>query len=222
MAKYLSFTAIFLYVTLFTHLQAQQIRLQTPPGYNYLYSSDNMPKGSEGSPYLDDWKSADIHLKNGKTIYGLMVRYNVFSEEMLYQQNNIAYAIGTPDSISDILLSGKVFIYKEYTKANKIRKGFFEVIFKGKVSLLNKYKIEFIHSNYNVALDIGNKNDRLELNQQLYLQQENQIIPLDKKNKLIEILNNKNKEISDYMNKEKLSGKKQQDVIKILTYYNQL
>lgn len=209
-------------VAVFNDIQAQEIRLHTPPGYNYLYTPDNIPKGSEGSPYLDDWKLADIHLRNDKTISGLMIRYNVYSDQMLYLENDVAYTIGAPDSISEILLSNKVFIYREYRKANKTKKGFFELIFKGKVSLLIKYEIEFIRANYNVALNSGNKNDRLILEQQFYLQQEKQIVPLDKRDRFFEVFQDKNKAVSDYMNKEKLSIKKQQDVIKILTYYNQL
>jgi len=222
MTKKLSFSTILLCLVVVFNLHAQEIRLHTPPGYNYLYTPDNIPKGSEGSPYLDDWKLADIQLKNHKTISGVMVRYNVHSDQMLYQENNVAYAIGAPDSISEILLSNKVFIYREYKKVKKTKKGFFELIFNGKVSLLNKYEIELIRANYNVALNSGNKNDRLILEQQLYLQQDKQIVPLDKKDVLFEILQDKNKAVNNYMNKEKLSIKKQQDVIKILTYYNQL
>jgi len=221
MKKKLFISTVLLCLVVF-NLHAQEIRLHTPPGYNYLYTPDNIPKGSEGSPYLDDWKLADIKLKNHKTISGVMLRYSVYSDQMLYQENNVAYTIGAPDSISEILLSNKVFIYREYQKAKKTKKGFFELVLDGKVSLLNKYEIELIRANYNVALNSGNKNDRLILEQQLYLQLDNQIVPLDKKDVLFEILQDKNKAVKDYMNKEKLSIKKQQDVIKILTYYNQL
>jgi hypothetical protein len=73
---------------------------------------------------------------------------------------------------------------------------------KGKVELLNKYEIEIVASNYNVALDVGNKNDRLVIKEQLYLLHSGQIAILNKKSILSEVFKDKFKEVSDYMSNE--------------------
>ena len=220
MVKYPILVIVFS-ITVLSNLQSQNIDIQAPPGHNYIYVND-FPRNVEGSPYLNDWQLSDIFLENGETISDIMVRYNVFTDQMLYQDKNTAYVIGSPDSISEIKVSGKIFEYKQYTEGKKSEKGFFETIVKGKVGLLNKYEIKIIASNYNIALDVGNKNDRLVIKEQLYLQQGGQIVILNKKSVLSEVFKDKFKEVSDYMSNEELSYKKKQDMIKIVTFYNQL
>ena len=100
--------------------------------------------------------------------------------------------------------------------------GFFELVVTGKVNLINKYKAKVIPSNYNVALDLGNKNDRLTLAEQFYLQQEDEIIAISKKKKLLEVFSDKKKEVADYIKEKKLSTKDRDDMIELVEYYNHL
>jgi len=222
MEKRLFFLIIILFATLSVKLQAQNIRLYAKPGYNNVYRDSYFEKGIEGSPYMDDWQSADIFFKNGKSVSGLKFRYNVYSNQMLYQDNNQTYIIGTPDSISEVRFFNKTFMYKEYKKNDKTDKCLFEVLFNGKVSLLNKYDVELIPATYNVAFATGNKNDRFSIKKQLYFQKEKLIVPVGKKSKLIELLSDKKDEISDFINSKKLSVKNEKDLILILVYYDQL
>lgn len=222
MFKQVIFPVILFYsLFLSVNLPAQNMRIEAPPGYNIIFDENNLPKNIEGSPYLDDWQLSDIILKNGEVISGIMVCYNVFANQMLFQSNN-TYILGVPDSISEIKLPNRIFVYKNYRKANKIEKGYFEILLSGKVGLLAKYETKIIPSNYNVALGVGNKNDRLVIKEQLYLQKEEQIILLNKESILYETLNEKYREVSDYMNKKRLSYKKKQDMIQLLSFYNQL
>jgi len=221
MTKHLSHLLIIFLATI--NLQAQNITVEAPPGYNFINNKESFPKGTtEGSPYLDDWQLSKIILNDGKIISGLMIRYNVYTNQMQYQDNNKTYIIGTPDSISEIKFPSHNFLYKEYTTNKKIDKSYFEIVVKGKVNLLNKYEIEVIPSKYYVAMDVGDKNDRLVLKQQLYLHQGEMIVILNKKKDLLKVLNDRSKEISSYIDKEGLSCKKKEDMSKVLTYYNQL
>lgn len=40
-------------------LNAQNFRVQAPPGYNYIYPENSFIKGTEGSPYLAEWHQSD-------------------------------------------------------------------------------------------------------------------------------------------------------------------
>jgi len=213
---------IFLAVSIPMMLQGQNMRIEAPPGYNIIYLENNLPKGIEGSPYLDDWQSSDVFFKNGEVIQDLKIRYNVFTNQMLFQNNNNTYYIGVPDSISEIKMPNRIFIFNNYPKGKKIEKGFFEILLSGKVGLLVKYETRIVSSNYNVALGVGNKNDSLVIKEILYLQQGEKSILLNKKSILFKVLNDKYKQVSAYMDKEGLSYKKKQDMIKLLTFYNQL
>lgn len=202
-------------------LYAQNMRIEAPPGYNIIYMENNLPKNIEGSPFLDDWQLSDILLKNGDVISGIMLRYNVLTDQMLFQSNNNAYVIGAPENILEIKLPNRIFAYKYFLKSRKIEKGFFEIILSGKVGLAIKYQSKVISSNYNVALGVGNKNDTLINQEKLYLDKEGQIIQLNKEKVLFEVLNDKYKEVSDFIEKENLSYKSKEDMIKLLTFYNQ-
>lgn len=209
-------------VTLFfltINVQAQNFRIQAPPGYNYIYPENNYPKGTEGSPYLNDWEYADIIFTSGGEVKDLLVRYNVYSNQLLYKEKQQTYLMGAPDSISELRFPDKTFIYSEYLPGKKT---FFEVVLKGKVSLLTKYEIEVTPANYNEALFSGNKNDVLYIKQKLYLQKGKSIVPITKKTELLEVLSDKKVEVVNLMTKERLSFRKKQDMTKLIAYYNQL
>jgi hypothetical protein len=204
------------------NVSAQNFRIQAPPGYNYIYSENNVVKGTEGSPFMGDWQKADVYFTNGTAIKDLEVRYNVFSNQILYKEKDKIYLIGAPDSILELKFPDKTMIYKEYTLQQKTLKSFFEVIQSGKATLLNKYEIEVTPANYNEALMSGNKNDVLNLVQKLYILKGNTIVPLKKKATILELLGDKKSEITSFMAKEKLSIKKKKDMATLLAFYNQL
>jgi hypothetical protein len=201
-------------------VQSQNLRLEAPPGYNFIYEEKDLPMGTEGSPYLDDWQHAQIVFKNGDVIPDLMVRYNELTNQMLYQDKNKTYIIGAPNNIARIDLPGKVFSYGEFLKGNKMDRGYYQVLEAGKMNLLVKYEIEMKRSNYNVALDIGEKTNKLLLHESLCLQMDDRILPLQKKSKPLDFFSGKEKEISEYMNREKLSFSKKEDLKKAVAFYN--
>jgi len=198
---------------------AQNLQLQAPPGYNYIYPEGSTMKGTQGSPFLGDWEPADILFTNGGEIKGLMVRYNVLNNQLLYKQKDQIYLLVSPDSIAELNLPSRTFIYKEWAAG---KKSFFEVVQKGKVSLLAKYEIEISPANYNEALMSGNKNDVLNLKQKMYLQLGEKFVPITKKNVLIHALGDKKADVSTFFSKERLSIKKREDMIELINFYNQL
>jgi hypothetical protein len=208
-----------LIVSIAFNLSAQNFKMQAPPGYNYIYSESNILKGTEGSPFLGDWENGDILFTSGGEIKALLVRINVLTNQLLYQEDGKTFLMGSTDSISELRLFSKIFIYREYLPG---KKSFFEVMVKGKVTLLTKYEVEVTPANYNEALMSGNKNDVLNIKQKLYLQQGANFIPITKKDKLLEVMSDKKTEIANLLVKEKLSLKKRQDMMEIVSFYNQL
>lgn len=198
---------------------AQSYVLQAPPGYHYFYPEGNVIKGTEGSPFLGEWEAADVYFTNGGVINGLMVRYNVLKEQLLYKDKGQVYLLVSVDSISELRFQDRVFMYKEWAEG---KKSFFEIVQKGKVSLLTKYEIEVSPANYNEALMAGNKNEVLTLKQKLYLQQGEKIVPISKKNILLEALDDRREDVSTFLSKERLSIKKKEDMKILIDYYNQL
>ncbi len=201
---------------------AQDFRIETPPGYNFIYNSNNLPKGIDGTPYLTDWQKAELQLIDGSVIYDLPMRYNVYTGQMIFKKNDEIYGIGAPDSISMIKFNGSIFKYKGFVINDVFERTYYEIVIDDKASLYKKYDMVITPSNYNEALDVGNKNDRFTLKETLYLQKGDKLVELDKKKKVMQFFSDKEKEISDYIKQEKLSYKDENDVIKLVEYYNQL
>lgn len=203
-------------------VHAQNLQIQAFPGHHYISADESYLKGIEGTPYLGDWQAVDVYFKNGTVMKNLMVRYNVLKNQMMYQEKLQYYVMSEPDSLLYIKFPDKKMIFLEYLDEKGLQNSYFEVAQTGKVNLLVKYEIEVIPANYNVALMSGSKNDILSLSQKFYLQRGNEIFPITKKGRLIELLADKKSEISSYLGKERLSFKKKKDLMQLLEYYEQL
>ena len=76
---------------------------------------------------------------------------------------------------------------------------------------------------YNKALDTGDKNERLIAAERYFLKNGATIVEIDKKGKnLIEIIGDKGSKVKEQVEKEDLSYKNKEDLIKIITYLNSL
>ena len=207
-----------------TWVHGQNFKIQMPLTYNRIPMTDEIP-GKEGSPYLSDkWLPGTILLTNGSKIDGLTYRYSVYRKEMEFQKENTAYAIEAPDSIKELWINNRLFIYLAFTNKNKTEKDFFEVVIDGKAKLLIRYVIETIPANYNEALAVGNKNDQISIKETYYLQK-NQETPfrIDKKgNNVVESMSDKSKEMKDFLEKKKTSFKDKNDLMQLIGYYNRM
>lgn len=143
---------------------------------------------------------------------------------MHYLYKDVEYSINSPESIREVKMGNRKFIYSSYkTDKNDISKNYFEVLAEGKASLLVLYYIKRISSNYNVVLDVGNRNDQLELNEKYFITIGNSIIEIDKKGKSIfDNLGDKSDLLKKRIKEEDLSFKKKEDLIKIVSYMNEI
>ena len=194
-----------------------------PPGYTKVISPAKL-KGVDGSPFLsEDWKPGVVNLINGNSIKGLTYRYNVYRNEMSFLYQEKEYAIGAPDSIKEMNLSGQRFIFGQVMQNNIIERSFFEVATEGKATLLVKYYIEVIPANFNVALNSGNPNDQIVVKERYCLKLGGNIVPIDKKGKLIlTALSDKKTELAEFIDKEDISLKRRDGLLKVISYYNTL
>ena len=201
----------------------QEFKVQLPPGYNIIMNSDDLT-GKEGSQYLaEQFLPGTIKLYNGKMIHDLTYRYNVYKYEMQYKLGDKIYIIGTPDSLQNIVIADKKFIYTAFATGNRTGKTYFEISVDGSVKLLIRYYIMVTKANYDVVHDIGNKMDQLELKESYFILKDNHTFEIDKKGKSIfGLFPNNQKEISDFMKSNKLSFGKITDLIPLVNFCNTL
>lgn len=204
-------------------LNAQNIKIKFPPGYNVIVQGERIP-GVTGSQYLSEkWTKGRITLNDGNYIDSIDLRLNAYKNEMHYLDKGIEYSISTPKNIKEIIISNRKFIYSPYIEGSTILYSYFEVLAEGKTDLLALHYIIRKPSSYNQALDYGEKNDRLVLSEKYFIRRGNTVIEHDKKGKnLMELAGIKGDQIKTKIKEDNLSLKKKEDLIKLVTYANTL
>jgi hypothetical protein len=100
---------------------------------------------------------------------------------------------------------------------------FYEQLTEGKTELLKKVKVVLIKSNYNATLDVGSKTDKKMLKYELCFFDGKKLIKFKKsKGGVLEVLIGKKTEIKEFIKSNKLSIKKEADLVQIFNYYNSI
>jgi hypothetical protein len=203
--------------------QTTNLTIQFPPGYNVIVNGERIP-GVVGSQYLsEEWGNGRITFNDGHVIDSISLRLNAYRNEMHFLDKGTEYSIGCPDKIKEVLINNRKFIYYPYKEDNSILHKYFEVLVEGKVNLLVLFTIKRIESNYNIALSVGEKDDHLELSEQYFVAINNSIIKLDKRgSKLFNSLGEKGDALKKWIKEEDLSFKKKEDLVKIVSYMNEI
>jgi hypothetical protein len=178
----------------------------------------------EGSPYLDpEYKVGTVLTTDDVLLKDIPLRYNCFDDVLEYRKDNVAYNLKPEDKIKRAEFGGQVFVYKDYEADKGIHKSFFEIFSEGKATLCARFSVKFYK-----AEDLRGFADPKparfdDLSEIYYIFVNNS--PAQKVlsyNKLIKILADKKSEVDSFINKQKLSVKKGEDLKKIVTFYNSL
>lgn len=205
---------------------SQLYYVNLPPGHNKLVTTDERIPGIVGSPYFsDNWSKSEITLLNGKVINDLFLRYNVHSGEIHFQTDNKTYILGSPDSVVSIDMYDKRFVYLPYQeKRSAQKKDYFEVFSSdGMVQILIRHSRDVVKSNYNVALNTGEKDDRMVPKQTFYIRKENSNVEVDKRgDNVYELLKDRSGELKEFVKRNKISFTQGEDLKQLVEYYNSL
>jgi hypothetical protein len=177
--------------------------------------------------YADDWVSGEVELYNGLIIKNMPINYDIQNNAL-----NLKFSEGirllNGESVKNFNINNDFnqisFINCKEFKNNKLlTSGFYKQLSIGKVVILEKVYIKTVKSNYNVALGVGDLNDKLvkEYKYFIFTANEVQKLPKSKKSRL-ELFKDQKANIDSYIKKESLSSKKVEDLIIIVDYYNSL
>ena len=180
-----------------------------------------------GSPYFfDKWVNGNVVLANGKAIKDIGLKYDQVKDELLFAgKNNEEYYFNDP--IKEFTLVGEknkvafVFLFRNGfpDMKNLTVKSFYEVVTDGEIKLLKKNVKSISETKeYNSATTVKNINDNFNY----YLANSTGITQLKKDDmKVLATALNEQKSslILEYAKKNKLSPKKEEDLIKVITFY---
>lgn len=175
----------------------------------------------EGHPFFasDSLVNATIHLE-GMTFGEVPMLYDIVKDQVVILDYHKFYKIILPsEKIQQFELPGHTFIRLLHDSTNEIKTGFYEQLYNGKVSLLAKREKK-ISQKYSYT-----EIDNVVYSQSFYyIRKGNVFYPVTGKKSLMNILKPKQKEVQEYLKKNKIKFKRAQERAMLIAveYYNQL
>ncbi|WP_276370694.1 hypothetical protein [Chryseolinea sp. H1M3-3] len=181
----------------------------------------------EGSPYLDDkYVDGEIFFGEANKVANtkVPVRYNIYQDLMEYQQNGKALALDPSNKIKKVHLGENTFVVEKYELNGKTKYGFLSVLDSGKVMLLSKKMIKFQQALKGRALDGGDQPAKYSRMSDAYFYKigDGELRQVGNLKELISTFPDKQEELSQYARQEKISPKKEAELLKLIRYYNSL
>lgn len=190
---------------------------------------DLREKKQEGSTFWsDEWLSGAVKMKNGRVLEGHLLRYDIANESVDLHTVTDVKAIPIKDvaefTLIDIKGAHRFVDAPSYFGLNTQGSGgFFEILVEDEVSLLAKTDLEIQKGNYVAALDAGAATDRVIKKEVYYLMDGTDLVLLPKnKKKRMSVLEEYLEDLDLILKEEKLSLKKERDLITLVSLINKL
>lgn len=177
----------------------------------------------EGTPYLTEtFANGEIYLDKGKHV--VPIRYNMYNDVIEYNQNNQTYVLDPNDNIKKVQFNDYIFIVEKYESKGKAKHGYFTLLDSGKVTLLSKKTVIFKERQDVRALESGPTPAKYIRGSDAFFYKigEGELIKVDNIKKMIANLPERQAELSQFAKQEKISAKKEEDLRKLVQYYNSL
>jgi hypothetical protein len=201
-------------------------------GANEMLYGIPIPPGKViGDTYLStSWKKSVVLLyKNDKVLEGYLVRYDLYADEMGFKTAAGIKVLKGNDIKSFVWMDSLrqepyYFINGRDYKLDGIPlTGFFEVLVDGGTPLFKKTRLNIKKASYNVALDVGTRDDKIIKTFDYYAGVSDDVIEIPtSRKKAMTLFPGKEDEMGLYMEANSLSLKKEQDLIHLFRHYNLL
>jgi hypothetical protein len=176
----------------------------------------------KGSPYLNDqYVEGTITYANKSATVPL--RYNAFKDMMEYQQNGQALVLDARD-IQRVQLGDDTFVACAYDNSGKKKFGFFTLLDSGEMVLLGKKSITYVPAMKGRALDGSDMPAQYKPGADTYYYTlgDGTLKQVDNLKALLADLPENQSAVADYARKEKISCKKEKDLVALVKHYNSL
>ena len=179
-------------------------------------------KGIKGSGYLyEDWVLADVVMTGDIPIFrDLMVKIDIQHNLLEIQYNDEIKLLTSSQTFSFNIKSDKDTFFTRNALDPDFPDGFFKVLCNGETPLLIHYLTDIKMANYNVALDVGNKDDEIIVVNKYYVIWEGDLLPVENTRKKLIKQFDSNKQVSGYIRDKKINPKNEQDLINLFEYVN--
>ena len=180
----------------------------------------------DGSPYLrEDFQSATLYSGSDKRYRGLLLRYNIYSDQIEFKNDQDQVRVLTnPEIVRLIEMGEDKIVYRPYQMGGQsVNFGFFLVLEEGAVNLLVKKMMLVREAKPAGAFAEAEPARFVSKPDTYFLQTEGKPARvIVGKNGLVDLFPDKHKEVSAFINKNKIKTSKPEDLIEMVRYYNGL
>jgi hypothetical protein len=194
--------------------------------YSGPVKRDSGQSDIEGSPYLSDtYQEGSVVTTGNITYVKIPLRYNIYSDNFEFKiKEHQVLELANPDIVKEIRMGGNTYIRLPYiTKYGSRKFGFFIRLCNGKAKALKHYDIRYIPAKQPGAYQdaeparFGGKQDFLFV----YFG-EKPAVRIIRKNDLLDALPAHRQAIARFIKKEHIKVRKDEDLVKVINYYNSL
>jgi hypothetical protein len=175
----------------------------------------------EGSPYYDDtYRIGEVYFRGER--YTLFFRYNALRDRVELKDRTKQLFHMQKDAILEPTFGGKTYKYIYYYENDELKRGYLVPLVKGAVTLYYKPKKEFIQARPPENGYHGFRPPQYKDVSAYFLQFNKELpkpVKLSRK-ALLQQLNGDVKDLDEYIQVQELNLKEENDVIKLVSYYN--
>ncbi len=167
------------------------------------------------------WTTGYVVLKDKSVIDDIQLRYDIYHQQMQFIRNDDTLAFSHPEELDYIFLGDRKFVYSEFILDKTVQKGYFEVLHEGQCPL-------FVRRYITYHMD---PEDNINLSNEVYVRECCYYIKksghsaepiLANRKSILCAFKDKEQEIGQFMNDNKLTGKTCEELKLVIAFYNSL
>ncbi|MCF8372940.1 MAG: hypothetical protein K9H64_15065 [Bacteroidales bacterium] len=189
----------------------------------FLYETKYNPQ-LIGNYYIEkDWQKADVvFIYDSLLVKDLQIKANVWNNTIEILVDNEIKVLNADQLLSFTTKETNEVFISHITINVSEPKGFFKLLYNKKSAILCHYSTIVKEGNYNIALNVGNKDNKISIVKNYYAFIDSELIKLPKNRKNLLKQFQGNKLVRDFIRKEKIRPSRETDLIQMINYYDKI
>ena len=177
----------------------------------------------KGTPYVNEtYEQGIVFLE--KKAFKVPARYNAFKDAMEYQQSGRAMELDPSPAIKKIRLQNATFVVEKFIHDGKQKFGYFVLLDSGKAMLYSRKVVNYLPPKKGGNLDGTDQVAEFRRVPDIFYVKigNNELQEIRNIKSFIASFPDKQEELTRFAKKEKISPRKEDEVLKLVKYYNSL
>jgi hypothetical protein len=179
--------------------------------------------GKEGSLFFNDWSPGTVILSDNTVITDRMLRYDIYHRQMQFAYKGDTAAFGKPEEVRSISFENNTFVFEEFSCHEGKRKDYMEVLVDGSCRLLLYRCITYKYIGECAIPGAENPKEEYYQTKKYFISKDKKLpvqLP-QSKNEVIELFSDTGKDIKTFMQENKIKLFEEQNLVKLVNYYNE-